>query len=70
MKKLSRTILYCSSLLTWSSYSNIKAQVSSDFADNNCIKKDNIIIDAFYGWPYFNGTFLRNFEQCKQFEVM
>lgn len=40
--------------------SNLKAQVSSDFTNNKCIKKDNILIDAFYGWPYFNGVLLRS----------
>jgi outer membrane protein W len=37
-----------------------KAQVSQDFANNNCIKTGTILIDAFYGWPYFNGTLLQS----------
>ena len=37
-----------------------KAQVSHDFANNNCIKTGAILIDAFYGWPYFNGTLLQS----------
>jgi len=28
--------------------------------DNFCVKKDDIIIDAFYGWPYFNGILLQS----------
>lgn len=37
-----------------------KAQVSQDFANNNCIKTGTVLIDAFYGWPYFNGTLLQS----------
>jgi hypothetical protein len=35
------------------------AQINSDFVNNKCVKKDNIIVDAFYGWPYFNGLILQ-----------
>lgn len=40
-------------------HTNLRAQNAADFATNNCVKKDNIIIDAFYGWPYLNGTILQ-----------
>lgn len=35
-----------------------KAQYKSDFTDLNCIKQENFIVEAFYGWPYFNGVLL------------
>jgi len=57
MKKISLlTILF---LLVIGVHTNTVAQVSSDFTKNNCVKKDNIIIDAIYGWPYFNGFLLK-----------
>lgn len=39
---------------------NLHAQISGDFANNNCVKKDNILIEGFYGWPYLNGVFLQS----------
>lgn len=32
---------------------------TASFAQGNCIEKGTIIIDAFYGFPYFNGTLLK-----------
>src|ERR1035437_4858304 len=36
------------------------AQKSKDASSGgDCVKQGTILIDAFYGFPYFNGTFLK-----------
>lgn len=37
-----------------------KAQQNGDFANMNTVKKGTIIVDGFYGWPYFNALLLRS----------
>jgi hypothetical protein len=46
---------------------NNRAFTTEDVINNNykeknnlSVKKDDIIIDVFYGWPYFNGTVLKS----------
>ena len=37
----------------------ITSMNTASFAQGNCVEKGTIIIDAFYGFPYFNGTLLK-----------
>lgn len=32
---------------------------TSSMAQGNCVEKGTVLIDAFYGFPYFNGTLLK-----------
>jgi outer membrane protein W len=38
----------------------VNAQSNAQEKNNLSVKKDDIIIDVFYGWPYFNGTVLKS----------
>jgi hypothetical protein len=37
---------------------SVKAQLNEEFVNKKLVKKDVFIIDAFFGWPYLNGTLL------------
>lgn len=51
--------IYCL-LICLSFIGNIHAQTQNkmDFSNVNSAKEGNIIIDGFFGWPYFNGVLL------------
>jgi hypothetical protein len=38
----------------------VKAQLNEEFVNSKRVKKESFIIDAFYGWPYLNGTLLKS----------
>jgi outer membrane protein W len=41
------------------------AQNNQDFANLNCVKKDNFIVEVLYGWPYFNGVLLSSISSTR-----
>lgn len=57
MKNLKTVFATLTALLLFSSNSFAQKGQSSS---GNCIEKGTILIDAFYGFPYFNGTLLKS----------
>ncbi len=55
MKKLKTILLTAAAVLIVSADSFAQRGQSS----GNCVEQGKVIIDAFYGFPYFNGTLLR-----------
>ena len=55
-------------LLTLMINNLVVAQNNSNEKNNFCAKEDDIIIDAFYGWPYFNGAILKSISNANHLE--
>lgn len=55
-----KQLLYTLFLALVLNHTKITAQDRTDFANDICVKKDNFILDGFYGWPYFNGAILKS----------
>jgi outer membrane protein W len=58
MRKIITVIALSVSLFSGEHLVLAQSQNNQEFVSNNCIKNGDFIIDASYGWPYFNAFFL------------